>query len=99
MKTYPLTVADLAACIAELAKIVRDHSATVAAPLYHVRLVICGGDGSVAWVVGELHRAKLAGIVPIAIVPNGTGNDLSNYMGWGQTTMGLFGACSHAQVA
>jgi diacylglycerol kinase family enzyme len=91
MNCLPLTPADLATTIAEIAKLAKKYAASIVAPLRHVRLVVCGGDGSVAWVVCELQRANLAGIVPIAVIPVGTGNDLSNYMGWGATTMGLLG--------
>jgi hypothetical protein len=95
----PLTPADLMTVIAELTKLVKAYSASISEPLSHVRLVVCGGDGSVAWVVCELQRASLAGVVPIAVIPVGTGNDLSNFMGWAPTTMGLLGECCLVRVA
>jgi Diacylglycerol kinase catalytic domain len=90
-QTHPLTADGLRACLEKLRTYVVKHSATVSSPLRNVRLVICGGDGSVAWVVCELEKQGMAGIVPLAIMPVGTGNDLSNFMGWGRTTLGLMG--------
>ncbi|ELP91366.1 diacylglycerol kinase, putative [Entamoeba invadens IP1] len=43
--------------------------------------VICGGDGTVGWVMDEL---KKAGLRPkIYVIPLGTGNDMSISTGWG----------------
>ena len=47
-----------------------------------VRVVVAGGDGSCAWVLGALADAGMANI-PVAILPLGTGNDLSRVAGWG----------------
>ena len=48
-------------------------------------MIICGGDGTVMWVVTEM---SLFGIdhmkVPMAIIPLGTGNDFSQTLGWGK---------------
>lgn len=51
------------------------------------RLLICGGDGTVTWILTELEqceelRDKLH-LLPIAIIPLGTGNDLARSLGWG----------------
>lgn len=53
-------------------------------------VVVCGGDGTVLWVVGMLHEAgiqldKLA----ITIIPIGTGNDFSRCLGWGGSPLRL----------
>jgi len=52
-----------------------------------VRCMVCGGDGTVTWILtaleqcrslkGKLHR------LPVSIVPLGTGNDLARSLGWG----------------
>jgi len=50
-----------------------------------VILVICGGDGTVMWVVTELSNHKINhSKVPIAMIPLGTGNDFSQVLGWGK---------------
>lgn len=44
------------------------------------RLVVCGGDGSVHFIVTALHRAgELAD--PLGLIPLGTGNDLARALG------------------
>ena len=47
------------------------------------RVLVCGGDGSVAWVLNTINEMKLDEKVSVAICPIGTGNDLSRVMGWG----------------
>lgn len=50
-----------------------------------VVLVICGGDGTVMWVVSELNNFEIDHMkVPMAILPLGTGNDFSRVLGWGK---------------
>ncbi|GKV22325.1 hypothetical protein SLEP1_g32206 [Rubroshorea leprosula] len=51
-----------------------------------IRIVVAGGDGTVGWVLGclgELIRAEREPVPPVAIIPLGTGNDLSRSFGWG----------------
>ena len=46
--------------------------------------VVCGGDGTVMWVVSSFVEAKIDPMdVPLAIIPLGTGNDFSRNLGWG----------------
>lgn len=54
---------------------------------YDMRVVICGGDGSVLWVVQELidKGVDLDQII-FGIIPIGTGNDFSRTIGWTVTT-------------
>ncbi|XP_057464132.1 diacylglycerol kinase 7-like [Actinidia eriantha] len=51
-----------------------------------LRIVVAGGDGTVGWVLGclgELHKQWREPVPPTAIIPLGTGNDLSRSFGWG----------------
>ncbi|XP_024963070.1 diacylglycerol kinase 4-like [Cynara cardunculus var. scolymus] len=51
-----------------------------------LRIVVAGGDGTVGWVLGclgELHKQGRDPVPPTAIIPLGTGNDLSRNFGWG----------------
>jgi diacylglycerol kinase (ATP) len=47
--------------------------------------VICGGDGTVMWVVSEIAKNGIDPmLVHLAIMPLGTGNDFSRSLGWGK---------------
>ncbi|PKA65444.1 Diacylglycerol kinase 7 [Apostasia shenzhenica] len=51
-----------------------------------LRVVVAGGDGTVGWVLGslgELYVQNREPVPPTAIIPLGTGNDLSRSFGWG----------------
>lgn len=47
------------------------------------RVLVCGGDGTVAWVLQEVHALGLNDKALVAVMPLGTGNDLARVLGWG----------------
>ena len=52
--------------------------------LPNIRVCICGGDGTVAWIFNHLIDAfPLLKSPPVCICPLGTGNDMSRALGWG----------------
>jgi len=52
---------------------------------FNTKVIICGGDGTVMWVISELHNHNIdTEQTPLAIIPLGTGNDFSQYLGWGK---------------
>ena len=47
---------------------------------------MCGGDGTVLWVVNLINSIKIdLATVIFTILPVGTGNDFSNGLGWGRS--------------
>uniref|UniRef100_A0A665UVB8 Diacylglycerol kinase n=1 Tax=Echeneis naucrates TaxID=173247 RepID=A0A665UVB8_ECHNA len=47
------------------------------------RILVCGGDGSVGWVLSEIDALMLHKQCQLGVLPLGTGNDLARVLGWG----------------
>jgi diacylglycerol kinase family enzyme len=53
------------------------------AKLDKFRVLVAGGDGSVGWVLTEMDKLNLHHKAVVGVLPLGTGNDLSQVLGWG----------------
>jgi diacylglycerol kinase (ATP) len=68
-----------------------------------LKIIACGGDGTLGWVLSDADSVDFVSNPSVGIIPLGTGNDLSNILGWGtvyenESIVKIFDRISQANV-
>ena len=62
-------------------------------------LLVCGGDGTVSWLLTALVECELVGAFSVATIPLGTANDFARVMGWSNAHFGGIAADAVERLA
>lgn len=89
-------VHQLPAIPASLAKLCCCSPAAALCTTRNLRILAAGGDGTVTWILKTVRELGLDPAPAVAIMPLGTGNDLSLSFGWGNLFLERWIAASQA---
>ncbi|GMH44835.1 hypothetical protein BSKO_12787 [Bryopsis sp. KO-2023] len=68
-------------------KLQQDGSHNADETISNLKILACGGDGTAVWLLKTVKNLSLTPTPPVAVIPLGTGNQLSRTLGWGKGFM------------